>query len=263
MKFYINSGKRSNLVLFTKFIMTQTHRFFVRKEKINPRRTVVDDASVIKKMRNVLRLEVGDNVVLFDGEGGEYNAEISSLRKEGVELKITSRSERERSEKPYLILGQALTRSTKIDEVVRMNTEIGVSEFVFFASDYSIVKLKDFNEKKLVRWEKIAQESARQSERMEVPKINFPIGFDEVLNVDADVKIFLHSREVNGSVDFRELRDKTASDKKVLVLIGPEGGFSDSEVKLALQNGFIIAFLALPVLRTETVGAVVSSIILY
>ncbi|MBN1916145.1 16S rRNA (uracil(1498)-N(3))-methyltransferase [Candidatus Dojkabacteria bacterium] len=238
------------------------HRFFVEKRNIFPGKVLLEDSESIHKIRQVLRLNIGDKITLFDGEGGEYSGEIMTLQKAGIMVKIGSRLKNERTDKQYLTLGQALTRSTKIDNVVRMNTEAGVKEFVFFEADYGVVKLKDFNENKIERWRKITQEACRQSERADIPNINFSVSFGEVIGIEADLKIILHCRNIEGSADLKNLRKKIKSDSRILILVGPEGGFSKEELKKAKAKGFIFGFLNLPILRTETAGIVASSILL-
>ncbi len=238
------------------------HRFFVEKESIFPTKAIIEDPDSIKKIRQVLRLNVGDKIWLFDGEGGEYLASVKTLQKTGIMVDIEEKVKKEKGSKPHYIVGQALTRSTKIDEIVRMNTEIGADEFVFFESQYSIVKQKDFNENKLGRWEKIAEEATRQSERSNIPEINEPITFEEALKIEADLKIILHSRKDSSSEDLKSLKEKINSDSKILLLIGPEGGFSKREIDLAKEKDFVVGYLNLPVLRTETAGVVASAVLL-
>ncbi len=238
-------------------------RILCRKEKINNQRCLIDDQKDIFKIRNVLRLKNGSNLRIFDGEKNEYVCKLINLSKSGIEAEIIERIVEEKKERKEdnvtIILAQALTRSSKIEEIIKMNTEIGVSEFIFFESDHSIVKLKDIKPTKIDRWQKIAEEATRQSEQLILPKINAPTKFRDLGNIEADHKLLLHARETDVSVLLHNLKYESSSS--ILVVIGPEGGFSDRELEFAGKN-FEILHLNLPILRTETAGVVVCSYIL-
>lgn len=237
------------------------HRFFIYPEQIKQEWFQFEDPKVIKYMRNVLRLKPGDEIVLFDGEGLEHTAVITKLIKERATGKITKTVEL-KEEWPHLTLAQALPRAGKLDDILRQNTEVGVSEFLLFESEYSMFKLSKFKESKLERLERVVQEAGKQSERKILPLVNEPMTFPEMLETEADIKILLHSREVEGSVNIAKIKAQVAVNTDILVVVGPEGGFSPKEVLEAKEAGFQIGYLNLPILRTETAGVAVSSILL-
>ena len=131
--------------------MKSLPRFFVEEKNVFKNKFYLDNTGDTYKVRQVLRLQKGDKLLMFDGKGNEYIGEIISLRKDLISGEVLEHKVVEQPNKPHIILAQALTRTTKIDDIVRMNTEIGVEEFIFFESEYSIVKLKNFREKNLKR----------------------------------------------------------------------------------------------------------------
>ncbi len=238
------------------------NRFLLDKENIYKGKFYIKSPEDILKIRHVLRLKKGDKINVFDGEGHEYEGEIEMPSKEVIIAKIINENIEEENEKPYIILAQALTRANKIDDIERMNTEIGIAEFIFFESDHSIIKLKDFNENKFDRWIKISEEASRQAERLTVPVLSPPVSFAEILTIDADLKLILHSREIKDSHNIYKAKSEIKPNEKVLVLIGPEGGFSKMEIEVAVQSKFNPIYLDLPILRTETAGLVANGILL-
>lgn len=241
--------------------MKNVPHFFVLKRNITGDNFLIDDPDAVKHAGKVLRLKLGDDIVLFDGEGGKYEAQISLISKREMVGEILSKTE-VKSEKPYVILAQAFPKGAKLDDIVRMNTEVGVREFCFFESEFSEGKRWNFSGKKRERLEKIAQEALRQSEGAILPVFGSIKDFEGMLSVPADHKLLLHSRKVPSSEDINSLEKPLKSGQKVLVAIGPEGGFSDQEVEKARASGFKIVFLNLPILRTETAGVVATGIIL-
>lgn len=213
-------------------------------------------------MRKVLRMKKGDKITLFDGQGNEYQAEIEFLTKDKVEGNITSREKKELEETRTFVLGQGLPRAGKLDDIIRMNTEVGVSGFVLFASDYSQVKVGDYSDSKIERLARVAEEAARQSERPTVPLLEGPMDFSDALVRQEQIKLILHSRDVEGSQDINEIKATLKPDDSIIILVGPEGGFSDVELAAAKENGFITVHMNLPILRTETAGIAASAILL-
>lgn len=244
--------------------MSAISRFFVTDESILGNRFVITDKDAVAKIRKVLRLEIASKIELNNNKGKLYVGEISDISKSEVKGNIVEEKDLKEAKQDSisLTLAQSLPKGHKMDDIIRMNTEVGVDSFLPFESKYSIVKLKNFHEKKLVRWEKIAMEAARQSERAQIPEILHPISFKDLLLEDFDRKLILHSREVSNSVDIKEIKSSLKKGVNILLAIGPEGGFSEDEIELALKNNFEVVYMNLPILRTETAGVVASGILL-
>ena len=233
-------------------------RFYVNPKSLFQNKFLITDRNLCNHLRQVLRISKGAVVELFDGTGYEYKAEIRFLDKEQVSGVILEKKSSE-EEYPYIILAQAFPKAGKADEIVRMNTEVGVSEFLFFKSEYSVPQLGSYDDKKIDWMQRVAIEAARQSERGILPKIRQADTFDEMMNVKADVKLMLHSRSDGTTLDIGEAKKLFGKGKTVLIAIGPEGGFSPAEIGKATKAGFKIVHMNLPIMRTETAGVVISS----
>lgn len=246
--------------------MRNLPRFYIADSDYLEGKFYLKDHNSLRHARKVLRLSKGDDVELFDGNGKAYLCKVELLTKELLIADLIKEQEEKKSSKPKIILAQSLPKAGKIDDIVRMNTEIGVSEFVLFESDHSVVKVEHYHESKITRLKKIIQEAARQSNNNFLPEVIGPIDFNNLLKLPADRKFILHTQSTDSNEkidrDISKLKSSLKADESVMVCIGPEGGFSKGEIVKALENGFVILTLDLPVLRTETAGLVVCSYLL-
>ena len=240
--------------------MSSLTRFFLGDAQYAKGSYYLKDENILKHARKVLRLQKGSRVELFDGKGKTILSEIELLTKEVLVAKIIEEKVSDDSKKLHITLAQALPKAGKIDNILRMNTEIGVSGFVLFESDHSIVKKEHYKEQKIIRLNKIIQEASRQSRNDYIPQITGPIEFQKMLSTDSDRKILLHTDSAGEKLS--DIKMSLKKNSSIVVCVGPEGGFSKTEVQSALTKGFQIVKLDLPVLRTETVGLVVCSYLL-
>jgi len=235
--------------------MSQIARFYTEPKTIFRDRFLINDPAVCVHLRQVLRIGKGSAIILFDGQGYEYDAEIRFLTKEQVSGVILNK--RNIFENwPYVIVAQALPKAGKADEIVRMNTEVGVKEFIFLESEYSIPKKESYDAKKIERLQRVVAEAGRQSERGFLPQINPVLNFSDFLDIKAEVKILLHSRSVEDSKSLKAIQDANPKAKSFLLAVGPEGGFSKTEIEQAKAHDFYIGYMDTPILRTETAGVV-------
>jgi len=159
-----------------------------------------------------------------------------------------------------IILGVSLLKAAKFDWLIQKITELGVSEIIPFSSEHAVPQWE--GEKKCSRhsrWEKIVAESAKQCGRAKLPRIHFPCSFEEALNKNFEktVKIFLWERE-----KIETLKDACRKPAfSIYVLVGPEGGFSEPEALRAKQAGFRPIRLGPRILRAETAGVVIVSLL--
>lgn len=240
-------------------------RFFVDQKNIQDQKFVIDDKKDIKKIVQVLRLKPKDKILLLDQSKNQYEVEIDLITNKRISGKILEKEKNISSVKYDITLAQSLTRSSKIADIIKMNTQVGVNAFLLFESEYSLFRLDKFKSKKKERFETIAKEAAQQSERDIVPVIYTPIHFDDLFAENFDIKILLHSRDFPDTKDISYVKKllQESSKKTVLIAVGPEGGFSPKEVTEAHRKGFIITYINLPILRTETAGVVASAILNY
>ena len=204
-------------------------------------------------MRKVLRLRPGARVLLWDGAGTEHEALIRAYDG-GVAAMTVVRSYRpERESSLAVTLAQAVSKGDKMDWIVEKSTELGVACVAPFFSWHTVPRFAgDKGARRRERWEKIAAAAARQSGRTRVPEIREPDGFDAVLTRDWQCDARLLFWEGPSGRGLSSLRGELGSLQSVLVMVGPEGGFSEEEVERAAARGFHTVGLGRRILRTET-----------
>ncbi len=241
--------------------MPRPPRFFISRNQIISDRAVVSGEDV-RHIITVLRMKTGDELLLCDGEGNEYMAEISAFSKSRVEAQVLSRATREAAS-PRVILGQGIPKSDKMDFIVQKATELGAAVIVPLVTERTIVKIRD-EAKRAERWRKIAKEAAMQSNRADIPTIGPIQSFRDYLLTLAPgpMTLFLFPWE-EGTIPIKDVLRATPGVKNIIVLIGPEGGFSQDEAALAQSKGFNPVSLGRTILRTETAAIAALSMILY
>lgn len=197
-----------------------------------------------------LRLRAGDSLSVFNGSDGEFDANIVNIAKSSATIAVGD-SIRTATESPLKVhLVQGISRGERMDLVVQKATELGVKRISPILTEYGVVKLESKRaEKRREHWQKIAQSACEQSGRIRPPLIDPPIPLKNWFGEqpkDADVDLILQP----GAATL--LTAITAPETKVCFLIGPEGGFSDSEYEDASLVGFNAVSLGPRVLRTET-----------
>ena len=227
-------------------------RFFLPKRQIEDHRATITGVE-LNHLRRVLRLRPQDRVVVFDDAGGEHEGIIRSLNEDRGEIEIIRSYEvnNESTLKTTLALG--LTKGEKMDWVVEKATELGVHTIVPFVSDYTIPKL---NETKMAqrseRWQKIALSAAKQSGRVRIPEILALSKFCDLIETVSRDALRLLFWEKEREQRLSELKEARTTISEVVVMIGPEGGFSAQEAALALRQGFKAVRLGPRILRAET-----------
>ncbi len=240
-------------------------RFFTEPENIQGNTAkIIEDAGHITK---VLRMEVGDRFLLFDGTGYEYTAALTVLNSQECQAEILEKNFSEQEPKIQITIFQGIPKSGKMESIIQKSVELGVVSIVPTATDRCVVKL-DHGKKeaeKQKRWNKISLEAAKQCGRGLVPQVSSSISFQEALLELQKMDLALMPYEVLGHAGDCSLKTilQSSNFQTIGVLIGPEGGFSDNEAELAKSAGITQVGLGKRILRTETVAAAVSSIIMY
>lgn len=210
----------------------------------------------------------------MDGAGAERRGLIITAGGDEVLVMLAEGSDVCREPSVFITILQGLPKGDKMDEVVRKNTEIGVSRFVPVVTERTVARPDPSGAARRVeRWRRIAREASKQSGRQRVPEVLDIMGFQEALEQVAsgngpdastsDDRLIIMPWELERSRSIREvLRDRPGA-RNILVFVGPEGGFSREEVGRAVACGAITCGLGPRILRTETAGLVVASIILY
>lgn len=230
-------------------------RRFYLEEIIDQSKLIQLTDEVAHHIFHVLRLKNGNKVIFFDGKGSEYVAELifdQNCRPQAKILEVRQITERNRKK---VILAQALIANSKFEQVLQKTTELGVDTIIPFTSERS-VKLTESKRisKKMARYEKIVAEAARQSERAKPPRVTRLASWSEVIeNREPKVlKLIAWAREP--AKHLKIVLQTTDNYDKILLIIGPEGGFSEKEILAATDYGFIPINLGKLILRTETAG---------
>jgi len=206
------------------------------------------EADAAHHLARVLRLPIGSPLILFNGDGNEYPAEIIALDKKNVVVVISNVLTEARESPLAIHLGVAISKGERMDWVIQKATELGVTEISPLQTERVEVRLHgEREEKKLAHWRAVAISACEQCARNRIPTINDvqPL-FNWIENIQVDAKFVLHHRSV------AVLDAQNAAPKSVALLIGPEGGLSELEINAAEQRGFQSLRLGPRVLRTET-----------
>lgn len=218
--------------------------------------TVTLAADEARHLRDVLRLKAGDEVYAFDGRGREFRCVVSTTRRDAAELRIETEVEPAKPESHLqLNLCVALLKGDKFDLVVQKATELGVRRITPLITRYADIHLRDESDamKRVVRWQRIALEAAKQSGRAFVPEISQPLKVDSALEVGGLGVMF--SERAGDSLHRLTSLEPPQS---VTALVGSEGGWSDEEIESARARNFHVVTLGGRILRAETAAIAVT-----
>jgi 16S rRNA (uracil1498-N3)-methyltransferase len=209
-------------------------------------------------LKTVLRLREGDAVEVFDGEGTRIDARIAGAGVEGLALRLLGRTEKAPAPGPHLVLAQALSKGDKLEVVIQKATELGVARVIPFAAERSVVRLaEDRGAARAARFRRIAQEAARQCGRADVPAVDAPASWEDLfalLRQEPGLRGVLLDGGAQSADLAQAAHHPGPGPARILIAVGPEGGFSPTEMERARANGFAAASLGPLTLRTETAG---------
>lgn len=206
-------------------------------------------------LKNVLRLSVGDEVLISLGDEYEYACEIVKISKGVAFCQINGQRLCEANPKKNIVLFQALPKREKFEMIVQKATEIGISKVVPFASEYVIAKA---TENKIDRLSSIARNACKQCERSIPPEIENLKSVDEIIEMFKDFDIVLFANERAGKEDKPK---KIAKAQNIAIIVGAEGGFSSKEKDRFLAAGTISVSLGKRILRCETASIAMMSLV--
>ena len=244
-------------------------RFFVKTEQIQDE-TITILGEDVKHIKNVLRKDKGDKIEICNQENGKtYNCEINNIEDNSIITKIIDQIE-EQEDKIKIDIYQGLPKADKMELIIQKSVELGANAIIPVAMKRCVVKIdsKDEN-KKICRWQKIAESAAKQSGRNEIPEIRHISIIEKISNLinEYDSFIVAYENEKNNTIKRELLKLKDILQEKgkinIALIIGPEGGLEEKDVELLKQSGAKIVTLGNRILRTETVALNMLSVIRY
>lgn len=239
------------------------HRFFVDPDQIRGDVVTISGPQA-RQIRTVLRLRAGDSISVLDGSGACHAARIGAVTRNEVIAGITGSVEMETEPSVRLTLAQALPKGDKIDLVVQKATELGASEIVVYTSERTVPEpAAEKIAHRLARWGSIAREAAEQSFRATIPAVTGIIDFPEMLRRAASYDHVLVAWEEERAHPLRNSLAGLSSGSQVAFIVGPEGGFSESEIRAAREAGATPVSLGRRMLRSETAAIAGCAIILH
>lgn len=240
------------------------YRFFI-EDGINSGNEIRISGSDYNHIKNVLRMKKGEEVLISDGKDREYLCAIADMTDEEVILTIEDIMGTSRELSAKIVLFQGLPKGDKMEQIIQKTVELGVAEIVPVAMKRCVVKLDAKKAgKKVERWNGIALSAAKQSKRGIIPEVKDVMSFSDAVKMAADMDAFLVPYEnAEGIEGARKLVASMKGKKSIGIFIGPEGGFEDSEIELALENGAQTLTLGRRILRTETAGMTMLSILMF
>lgn len=241
------------------------YRFFVEPSQIKDNQICINGSDV-NHIKNVLRMKLEEEILISSGEDKEYTCYIEEIGEEEILAHIMYVQEAgyELSSKIYLF--QGLPKSDKMELIIQKAVELGVHQIIPVASKRAVVKLDSKKEeKKLTRWQAISESAAKQSKRMYVPAITNVMNFKQAVNYAKELDVVLFPYELaDGMKKTKEIISQINCGQSVGIFIGPEGGFEESEVEFAKEEADAqVITLGKRILRTETAGLTVLSILMY
>lgn len=240
-------------------------RFFIKTEQIREKEIIIVEEDV-KHIKNVLRKQIGDILEICNQQTGTtYKCEIIDLQEDKILTNIIDENDNEEN-KIQVDIYQGLPKADKMELIIQKSIELGVNAIIPVDMKRCIVKLDSKSEnKKIERWQKIAESAAKQSGRNLVPEIRNIIKIEEIakLTNTYDSIIVCYENEKENYIKNELLKLKNKENVKIAIVIGPEGGLEEKDVEYLKQNGAKIVTLGNRILRTETVALNLLSIIMY
>jgi len=240
--------------------MSHKEYFYTKPENISQNYVEIK-GDELKHLSRVVRKKVRDIIYVVDGKGNLYTVLLTEIKKQFARGEIQKRTRFVGEANIQLILAQAVPKGSRFDLVIEKGTEIGVSAFIPLICERSIV---DINSAKISRWKKVAIAAMKQCGRSVLPEITLGQSIKEIFEQKSALTpgFIAHQNSESKSLSnvIQSFKEKGVITKSAMILIGPEGGFSDVEIQLALENQFVLFSLGQRRLRSETAGIVTSAI---
>lgn len=240
------------------------YRFYVEPDQIGEKDIKITGSDV-NHIRNVLRMKNGGKIIICNGQGKDFYCIIKDESDGQVSAEILEICDTDTELDGKLYLFQGVPKKDKMELIIQKAVELGVYEIIPVMTKRTVVKLEDKKkeQKKIERWQAIAASAAKQSNRGIIPKIMDTMTFKEALayakNMDCKVIPYENAEDINKT---RDIIQNIKYSQTTGIFIGPEGGFEEDEVKQAAETGVLPVTLGRRILRTETAGLAVLSMIM-
>ena len=238
--------------------------FFVSPEQVKEEKIYVEGSDV-NHIKNVLRMKLGEKLTVNDGEGWQYLCEVESYESDMAVLHIVEKSKAETELSSRIYLFQGLPKQDKMELIVQKAVELGAYQVIPVSTKRAVVKLDAKKAgKKVERWQQIAVSAAKQAGRGIVPTVGEVCTYAQALKMAEELDVVLIPYELaEGIEETKKIIAGIRPGQSVGVFIGPEGGFEEEEVKLAMEAGAKPVTLGRRILRTETAGLTTLSLLMF
>ena len=241
------------------------HHFFVNPEQVEDGLIRITGSDV-NHIKNVLRIRQGEEMLVSDGTGRDYLCQAEEIAGQEVTVRILETEEEGRELPSRIWLFQGLPKSDKMEFIIQKAVELGAAGIVPVSTRNTVVRLDQKKEEaKVKRWQAIAESAAKQSKRSLVPRVSgimtLKEAFDYVERQGFSVRLIPYEHEAGMDGTKTEL-DAAGPGQDIAVFIGPEGGFDEREIELALSKGVRPISLGRRILRTETAGLALLSVLM-
>lgn len=239
-------------------------KFFVPKENIKDNKIYItgEDVAHIKK---VLRSDVGEELLLCDGKGINYNTRITAFSQKEIECEIIDSFASDTEPNIEVTLFQGLPKASKMDYIIQKTCELGIVRIVPCKMARCVSKIENEKDaiKKQERWQKIAEEAAKQSGRGIIPEVCMPVDFKAAVSEMKKADIYFAPYECEEEKSLKSVLCEKKDAKTIAFMVGPEGGFDLDEIEVLKSNNIHTVTLGKRILRTETAGEAVLAMTMY
>ena len=241
-------------------------RFFIKENQIqNNQITIIGED--VNHIKNVIRKQIGDTIEICNQDNEKsYKCEIEKIEEKQITTKIIEELKSQESNIKVDIY-QGLPKAEKMEFIIQKSVELGANAIIPVNMKRCVVKLDSKSEeKKIERWQKISESAAKQCGRNNIPEVKHLVNIKDICNKikDYDAMIVAYENEKENTLkqELTKLKNKQ-KNLKIGIVIGPEGGLEENDVKLLKESGAKIITLGHRILRTETVALNMLSIIMY
>ena len=241
-------------------------RFFVEPYQIQEKESRITlTGTDLNHMKNVLRMRIGEEVWISDGSEKEYHCTIDEFMEDCAILHILEIEEAGYELPNRIYLFQGLPKGDKMELIIQKAVELGAYSIVPVEMKRCVVKLDAKKaQKKTVRWQQISESAAKQSKRMLIPEVKSVMSWREALAFAKELDVLMVPYELaKGMRETREIISSIRAGQSVGIFIGPEGGFEEEEIQTTMEMGAKPVTLGKRILRTETAGMTMLSVLMF